>query len=164
MKAPLVSSGGGGRMAGDLLIAVACGLMACAGARVDGNVLSSSSFSSVADTTAPAVPADWTESLDSSRTVPSPWGSDERYYRDRFLLGFKATASGRAIREVLARYEATVVGGVPELHPRGGYVIAIPDPGPRTVQWLAIYDSLAAEPTVEIVLNLPVGRPLRADR
>ena len=145
-----------------LLVLVACALTGCRGSRVDSSQPVGSSQSTVADTAAPAIPADWREQLDTTLTVPYPENPNARYYRHRFLLAFKATASGLAIREVLARYRATIVGGVPRVKPRGAYFIAIPDPGPDAMKWKAIYDSLAAEPTVALAVGLETGH-LRID-
>jgi hypothetical protein len=65
---------------------------------------------------------------------------------------------------VLALYHATVVVGMPTLKPRGAYIIAIPDPGPDPVRWMAIYDSLAAEPTVALAVGIPAGSRLQVGR
>jgi hypothetical protein len=136
-------------------------LMRCSGARAGSSQPRSASTSIVADTMRPAVPADWTEQLDTALTVPFPANPKARYYRHRFLLAFKPTASGLAIREVLARYRATIVGGMPEFKPRGAYIIAIPDPGPDAMKWKAIYDSLASEPTVALAVGLEAGSRFR---
>jgi hypothetical protein len=137
-------------------------LLGCGGARAGSSQPLSASRGIVADTTPPAVPADWTEQLDTALTVPYPSNPNARYFRHRFLLAFKATASGLAIREVLARYRATIVGGEPRFKPRGAYFIAIPDPGPDAMKWKAIYDSLAAELTVALAVGLETGH-LRID-
>jgi hypothetical protein len=140
-----------------LLVLLVGALTGCHRTRGDSSQPVSASRSMVADTTPPVIPADWTEQLDTALTVPFPLNPNARYYRHRFRLAFKATTSGPAIRQVLARYHATIVGGEPRFKPRGAYIIAIPDPGPDAVKWKAIYDSLAAEPTVALAVGIETG-------
>jgi hypothetical protein len=152
------------RAAWDLLVLLVLASMGCHASGLDSSPPRGVSRSMAPDTTTPAMPVDWTERLDPALTVPFLLDPSARYYRHRFRLAFKTSASGLAIRQVLARYNATVVGGMPTFKPRGAYIIAIPDPGPDPVKWMALYDSLAAEPTVALAVAIPAGTSLQVNR
>jgi hypothetical protein len=136
----------------------------CGGAFCGSPFPASAQGATASDTTTPVVPAVWDEHLDTALTVPYPANPNVRYYRHRFLLAFDSTASGQTIREVLARYHARIVGGVPSFKPRGAFVIAVPDPGPDALKWKALYDSLAAERGVVSALGFPANSRLDVER
>ncbi len=90
------------------------------------------------DTSRPRLPKSAALPDDSTRTLPSPFGTAERYYRDIVGVMFDDTTSGRTIRAIMTKYHAVIVaGGVASPHPV--YYLQVPDPG-RTY---AAIDSLA---------------------
>ena len=97
------------------------------------------------------MPPDWPEVLDSTVTVAPPDDPSVLYFRHRYGIAFEPGTSGPAIRELLARYRATIVGGEPAIGPQGAYIVSVPDPGPtyEAVSWLEA--RLAAEPGVSLV-------------
>jgi hypothetical protein len=119
---------------------------------------------SMADTSRPPVPATWIEQLDTTLTVTSPSNPAVRYWRTRFLVAFDSAARGPAVRTVLRRYGASIVGGLPSYGATGAYIVAVPDMGPDWTKWKALEDSLNAEPAVSAALSLDVGMPLQSSR
>ena len=65
-----------------------------------------------------------------------------------FIVLFRADAPGAAVREVLNRYDARIVGGMRD----GAYIIEVPDPGASYALYQAFLDSLKAEPTVDLAM------------
>jgi len=81
-----------------------------------------------ADTSRPRLPKSRALPDDSTRTLPSPFRADERYYRDIVGVMFDDTTSGRTIRVILRKYQASIVaGGAAFPHPV--YYLQLPDPG-----------------------------------
>jgi hypothetical protein len=74
------------------------------------------------------MPSAWTEILDSSQTVSEDSTRESLFYVERFMVAFDDTTSGPAIRAILRTFNARVVGGVPDLPPRGAYVVRIIPP------------------------------------
>ena len=103
------------------------------------------------DPSAPMVPSDWREPPDSTITVPGDSLRRTLYYRNRFLVVFDDSTSGRSIRRILETYHAKIVGGVPAALPCGGYVISVPDPGPNYQAVEAKRVQIGSEPGVYLV-------------
>ena len=83
-----------------------------------------------ADTTRPPIPTALNLPQDSVLTVAPPGAPDVLYYRNIVGIAFVENASGRAVRAVLRKYHAVIIGGDPYAGPWGGYIVRIPDPGP----------------------------------
>jgi hypothetical protein len=100
------------------------------------------------------MPGAWTEILDSTQTVPEDSTRESLFYVDRFLVAFDDTASGQDIRAVLAKFQATIVGGIPDLPPRGADVVRIM-PADRTFAGVeAVAAQLNAEPRVSLAMHM----------
>ena len=83
-----------------------------------------------ADTTRPPMPTELNLPQDSVLTVAPPGDPDVLYYRNVVGIAFVENASGPAVRAVLRKYHAVIIGGDPYEGPWGGYIVRIPDPGP----------------------------------
>lgn len=83
-----------------------------------------------ADTTRPPMSTELNLPQDSVLTVAPPGAPDILYYRNVVGIAFVENASGRAVRAVLRKYHAVIIGGDPYEGPWGGYIVRIPDPGP----------------------------------
>lgn len=83
-----------------------------------------------ADTTRPPIPTALNLPQDSVLMVAPPGAPDVLYYRNIVGIAFVENASGRAVRAVLRKYHAVIIGGDPYAGPWGGYIVRIPDPGP----------------------------------
>jgi len=92
-----------------------------------------------ADTSRPPIPTSLDLPGDSSLTVEDPPYAriDLLYYRNIVGIVFDDSTSGVTVRDLFARYDATVIGGVPGL---SEYVVQVPDPGST----LSALDSLVA--------------------
>jgi hypothetical protein len=100
------------------------------------------------------MPSAWTEILDSTQTVPEDSTRASLFYVDRFMMAFDDTTSGPTIRAILRKFNATIVGGVPDLPPRGAYVVRI-TPGKRTFTAVeAIAAKLMGEPGVSLAMHM----------
>jgi len=99
------------------------------------------------DTTRPAVPSSEGLPDDSSRTLASPFGTGERYYRDIVGVAFDDTTSGLTIRGLLTKYHAVIIGGGASF-PYPVYHLQIPDPGGTYTTIDSIAQSLNKEPGV----------------
>ena len=108
------------------------------------------------DTSRPPVPRSRLLPDDSTRTVPSPWGTTERYYRDIVGVMFYDTTSGKTIRTILSKYHASVVAGGPAL-PYQVYYLQVPDPGGTYTAIAAVAGSMGREPGVSTTI-LPQWR------
>ena len=85
-------------------------------------------YTAVQDTSRPPLPGSAVLPDDSTRALPSPFGTAERYYRDVVGVMFDDTTSGRTIRATLTKYQASIVaGGVAFPYPV--YYLQIPNPG-----------------------------------
>jgi len=80
------------------------------------------------DTLRPQVPLSRVLPDDSARTVPSPFGTAERYYRDIVGIVFFDTTSGATIRAILEKYRGSIIAGGAAL-PHAVYYVQVPDPG-----------------------------------
>jgi len=80
------------------------------------------------DTGRPRLPTSRALPDDSTRTLASPFGTVERYYRDIVGVMFDDTASGRTIWAILTKYRAVIVAGG-EAFPHPVYYLQVPDPG-----------------------------------
>src|SRR5512143_52699 len=83
-----------------------------------------------ADTTRPPMPTELNLPQDSVLTVAPSGDPDVLYYRNVVGIAFVENASGPAVRAVLRKYHAVIIGGDPYEGPWGGYIVRIPDPGP----------------------------------
>src|SRR5512147_2326794 len=74
-----------------------------------------------ADTTRPPMPTELNLPQDSVLTVAPPGDPDVLYYRNVVGITFGENASGRAVRAVLRKYHAVIIGGDPYVSPWGEY-------------------------------------------
>ena len=104
------------------------------------------------DTSRPALPPLPVLPSDSTFTVESPRYSRSQllYYRNIVGVVFNRSASSSTIRDLLARYQATIIGGV--AGPADSeYILKVPDPG-RTLQTVeSLLARLEREPGVKRV-------------
>jgi hypothetical protein len=99
------------------------------------------------DTTRPPVPQSPALPDDSTRTVPSPSGTAERYYRDIVGVMFDDTTSGTTIRAILKKYQASIIaGGV--VFPYPVYYLQVPDPGGTYAAISSVAKAIDGEPGV----------------
>src|SRR5882672_545495 len=84
-----------------------------------------------ADTSRPPLPTSPNLPSDSTVTVEGPGyhRSDLLYYRNIVGIVFDDTTSGTTIRDLLRRYRATIVGGVPGPAGDPEFIVRVPDPG-----------------------------------
>jgi hypothetical protein len=108
----------------------------------------------VFDTAPPPLPSDWIPPADSTFTVAEGSTRQALTYRTLLAVEFTPSASGSAIKSLLTRYSATVVGGILSPFTRGSYVLQVPDPGPTAVAFQALVAQLRAEPSVQAVDRL----------
>lgn len=108
------------------------------------------------DTSRPSIPRSRLLPDDSTRTVPSPSGTAERYYRDIVGVMFFDTTSGKTIRTILSKYHASVVAGGPAL-PYPVYYLQVPDPGGTYTAIAAVAEAMRREPGVSATI-LPQWR------
>ena len=108
------------------------------------------------DTSRPPVPRSRLLPVDSTRTVLSPWGTAERYYRDIVGVMFYDTTSGKMIRTILSKYHASIVAGGPAL-PYPVYYLQVPDPGGTYTAIAAVAEAIRREPGVSATI-LPQWR------
>ena len=100
------------------------------------------------------MPNAWTEVLDSTQTVAEDSTRESLFYVDRFAVVFDDTTSGQDIRKVLAKFHATIVGGIPDLPPRGAYVVRIA-PAERTFAGVeAVARKLKTESGVSLAMRM----------
>jgi hypothetical protein len=79
------------------------------------------------DTARPPVPAEFTPPADSTRTVAVPEDPSVRYHRQLIGVVFDDSTSGTTVNDLLRRYQATVVGGLPQYGTSGAYILQVPD-------------------------------------
>jgi subtilisin family serine protease len=103
------------------------------------------------DTSQPPMPDSLNLPIDSVLTVTRPGDTLPVYYRSIVAVGFIGTASGTAIRSILQRYSAVVIGGAPYAPPNGEYIIQVPDPGTTFGALDSLAQRLESEPTVDHV-------------
>ncbi|MDX2121692.1 MAG: S8 family serine peptidase, partial [Gemmatimonadota bacterium] len=100
------------------------------------------------DTAPPTLPENWVPSQDSANTIAIDVARKVVVRRDVFTVEFSIAATGTQIQALLSKYQATVIGGLPEFGPRGTYVIQIPDPGPTLGAVDSVVIALRGEPGV----------------
>jgi hypothetical protein len=105
----------------------------------------------VEDTSRPRMPESLNLPVNSALTVTRPGDSLPVYYRNAVAVGFTDRASGIAIRDILQRYGAVVIGGAPDTPPNGEYVIEVPDPGTTFGALDSLVRRLEGEPIIEHV-------------
>jgi hypothetical protein len=100
------------------------------------------------DESRPAIPATLDLPGDSTLTVEDPPYSRAEllYYRNVVGIVFDDSTTGVTVRTVFARYDATVIGGVPG---RREYVVRLPDPGPTLAALNSLLARLNHEPGLE---------------
>ncbi|HEX9729827.1 MAG TPA: S8 family serine peptidase [Gemmatimonadales bacterium] len=100
-----------------------------------------------ADTSRPAVPNGFDSPDSAVALLVNPPGSDPELlvFRNFVHIEFDDTTTGTTVRDLFARYGATVAGGYPLT---GAYIIQVPDPGPAYADLKALLAQLAAEPGV----------------
>jgi hypothetical protein len=110
-----------------------------------------------ADTTRPVIPPRSGLPTAPMNTVANPSNPQAIYYRDFVAIRFDTLASGPRIREILAQFQATIVGGVPRLAGVELYFVKVPDPGPSWNDLQLLIQRLAQEPGVDNVGGLQFG-------
>lgn len=73
------------------------------------------------------------------------------YYRDIVGIRFDDTTSGTTVRAVLAKYTATIIGGMPWVDE---YVVRIPDPGSAWVAYDSVLTQMEQEQGVDYVAGV----------
>lgn len=101
-----------------------------------------------ADTTRPRVPSDLNLPEDSALVVAAPDDTVVLYFRNIVAIAFVEHATGRAVRAVLQKYNAVIIGGDPNGGPWGEYIVRIPDPGPSLTALSSLVARIEAEPAV----------------
>ena len=101
-----------------------------------------------ADTTRPPMSTELNLPQDAVLTVAPPGDPDVLYYRNIVGIAFVENASGRAVRAVLRKYHAMIIGGDPYEGPWGAYIVRIPDPGPTMDALGSLLSRIEAEPAV----------------
>ena len=81
------------------------------------------------DTARPPMPDSLGLPVDSVLTVTRRGDTLPVYYRTFLAVGFIDGTSGGAIRRILRRHRASIIGGAPYSPPNGEYIIRVPDPG-----------------------------------
>lgn len=101
------------------------------------------------DTARPPVPTLPNLPADTMLTVELPGvpRSEELFYRNIIGIIFDDTTSGSTVRDLLARYSGTIIGGVPGDQE---YFVQIPDPGPT----FAALDSIVTRLNTEVGVKL----------
>ena len=107
-----------------------------------------------ADTSRPPVPAEPNLPDDSAFTVTRPGQALPIYYRNIIGIVFHDTASGLTIRAVLAKYNAVIIGGSPDVGAFGEYIVQVPDPGPTFAALDSLLSRIAREPGVDSALEV----------
>jgi hypothetical protein len=98
------------------------------------------------DTTRPVVPDGLGALPATPATFVSPPGdSASRFYRDVVGIRFDDSTSGASVQRILAKYNATIIGGLTRL---GEYVTRVPDPGPSYADLSALIVRIRGEPGV----------------
>ena len=117
----------------------------------------------VADTSRPKVPPLPNLPSDSAFTVEGPGHprSELLYYRNIVGLVFHDTTSGQTIRDLLERYSASIIGGVPGPAGPPTYIIQIPDPGPTFGAVDSVVARLGAETGVVRASMVHYRTPIR---
>src|SRR5204863_3122956 len=89
--------------------------------------------------------------IDSVLTVTRPGDTLPVYYRNIVAVGFTQDAGGAAIRDLLQRYGAVVIGGAPYAAPDGEYIVQLPDPGTTFGALDSLVQRLESEPIIDHV-------------
>ena len=110
--------------------------------------LRSGAAATQADTTRPPMPTELNLPQDSVLTVAPPGDPDVLYYRNVVGIAFAENASGRAVRAVLRKYHAVIIGGDPYGGLWGEYIVRIPDPGPSMDALELLLSRIEAEAAV----------------
>jgi len=100
-----------------------------------------------ADTGRPPLPSAFRFKQDTTLFAVSPQDSSVRYYRDIVVICFQDSVSGAGVRDLFARYSATVIGGLPEWP---AYVVRVPDPGPGFRPLDSLVSKITHEPRVKL--------------
>jgi hypothetical protein len=79
------------------------------------------------DTAPPPVPTSFAPPRDSTRTVAVPDDPSVRYHRHIIGVVFDDSTSGATVKAVFRKYQAVVVGGMPDWGNRGAYIVEVPD-------------------------------------
>ena len=109
------------------------------------------------DTTRPTIPMGSGLPSQPVLLVSPPEAKGRRHYRDFIAIEFDSLTSGTSIRQVLAKYQATIVGGVPGWAGLTLYYVTVPDPGASWDDLLRLRQSVAGEQGVRKVILLEFG-------
>jgi len=112
------------------------------------------------DTSRPAYPAaQYGFPSDTALYVAPPGDTLGRFYRRVYAIGFDDSTSGTRVRQVLAKYQATIIAGWSHAK---DYVVRVPDPGPTWAAVDSLMRQIRAEAGVHEVMPLSFGEPLIA--
>lgn len=104
-----------------------------------------------ADTSRPVLPSTFVFPCDTSLFAVSPSDTVVRYYRNIVGIRFDDTTSGTAVRNLLRRYRAEIVGGLPGAH---AYIVRVPDPGSTFPALDSLVSRLTHEPGVRFAFGV----------
>jgi hypothetical protein len=106
----------------------------------------------VTDTARPAFPpARFYFPEDTAWGVTPPYNAEVRYHRRLYAVVFYDTTSGVRIRQLLKKYQATIIAGWSH---GGAYCIRVPDPGPTWAAVDSLLHRLKSESGVDLVFPL----------
>jgi len=106
----------------------------------------------VLDTGRPPIPpAVFFFPAETAYAAVSPADTMAIYYRRVVGIRFDDSTSGSTVREVLTRYQATIIAGSPNV---GAYIVRVPDPGPTYQALEALVLRLSVEPGVDFAFGI----------
>ena len=108
------------------------------------------------DTTRPAIP-DNIGLPTTSSTVPDLAFPSAKYFTDHIGIRFAVDASGPAVRQVLTKYQLTIMGGNADHPSIAVYYVRLATPRDTWAALAALTDSIRNEPGVIGVLELEFG-------
>lgn len=111
----------------------------------------------VPDTARPSIPHTSGLPTSPANRISNPSNPEAVFYRDFVAIRFDSLASGLRINEILAEYQASIVGGVPRVAGVELYYVRIPDPGASWTDFQLLIQRLAQEPGVDKVGELQFG-------
>lgn len=114
----------------------------------------------MADSTKPAVPPGFFAPRTGATAIAVAGDTSEQVYRDLVGIRFDDSTSGAGVRNVLSKYAALIVGGIPLVHE---YVVRIPD---TTMTWdslSALIARIGAEPGVDYASGVHYLAPIKLE-
>lgn len=105
------------------------------------------------DTVRPPLPGGFRYPADTSGFVVDPHDSAARFYPDIVVVQFRDTVSGSGVRQFLARYRATIIGGLPQWP---AYVVRVPQPGASFADLDSLVSDIARDPRVSVAYPITI--------